>query len=185
MRYHVKAYDKRLWDRAQERALAMPVYENSHRKFKANQVGALGEVVFEAFLEHYNIPFTASYKTTEDIKVFGDTIDIKTKDRTVYPQPEYDCTVPLYNHEHQRPSRYVFVSLLRNATDTGENIERFSAAYLVGWCTLDRMEQGKIWEEDEVDPRNGTKFWTRCKNVYISDLRPMTELVLDYLARKS
>lgn len=108
MQYFVKKYNKDIWDLAQERALAMPVYGMSHRKFAANQVGALGEVVFESFLEHHQIPFTPRYRTTEDLGILGDTIDVKTKDRTVYPRADYDCTVPLYNHEHQRPTRYAF-----------------------------------------------------------------------------
>ena len=183
MAFYVKEYDAALWRRAEERALAMPIYVGSHRGKAANQVGALGEVLFEHLLEQHGIPFVQKYETTEDLEVFGDTIDVKTKDRTVRPELGYDCTVPLYNHEHQRPSRYVFASLLRARGDERESIGRFTKAYLIGWCTLERMETGKVWEADEVDPSNGTRFWTACKNLYLSDLSPMNEMLEDYKGR--
>lgn len=183
MGYYVKSYDAELWSKAQERASATPIYEKSHRGAAANQVGALGEVVFEYFLEKKRIPFSSKYQTTEDLEVYGDTIDVKTKDRTVRPEGGYDCTVPLYNHDHQRPTRFVFVSLLRARGDERATIERFTKAFVLGWCEFEKIDSGKVWEEGEVDPSNGTKFWTACKNIYVHDLHSMEEFVRDYRRR--
>lgn len=155
----------------------MPVYAGSHRKGAANEVGALGEVVFESFLAGHGIPFTPRYATTDDLELFGATADVKTKDRTVRPQPHHECSVPLYNHEHQRPSFYVFVSLLRDRKAAVPGIERFTCAYLLGWASLKQVDSGKRWEAGEVDPENGTQFWTACLNLAIRDLRPMEVLV--------
>ena len=113
----MKNYDADIWRAAAERAAATPVYAGSHRKEAANQVGALGELVFESLLTAHGIPFQARYQTTEDLEILGDTVEVKTKDRTARPQPGFGCSVPLYNHEHQRPSRYLFFSLLRDRTD--------------------------------------------------------------------
>lgn len=184
MRYYVKEYDATLWRIAEERAAAMPVYAGSHRGRAANQVGALGEVVFEHFLEKSGIPYTARYETTEDLLVCGDTLEVKTKDRTVRPKQCYDCSVPLYNHDHQRPNRYVFVSLLRQRNDTRESITRFSKAWLLGWCTLERLDQvGVQWNANETDPSNGTTFWTSCVNIAVRDLNGMDDLIADYQRR--
>ena len=185
MGYYVKEYDAALWRVAEERASAMPVYAGSHRKEAANQVGALGEVVFEYFLKRKGIPYTPRYETTEDLLVNGDTIEVKTKDRTVRPRPDYDCSVPLYNHEHQRPARYVFVSLYRDRDDRRRTIDRFTRVWLLGWCTLGQLEAiGRKWDAGETDPANGTTFWTACVNVAIGELSDMDSLVEDYRRRQ-
>lgn len=184
MGYYFKKYESALWRRAEERASAMPVYPGSHRGKAANQVGALGEVIFEDFLERQGIAFVPRYQTTEDLEVLGDTIDVKTKDRTVRIEPHYDCSVPLYNHEHQRPSRYVFVSLLRNRSDVRSTLNRFTKGFLVGWCTLERLESiGKQWNASETDPANGTTFWTACMNIAVQELNGMDDLLEDYRRR--
>lgn len=179
----MKNYDADIWRAAAERAAATPVYAGSHRKEAANQVGALGELVFESLLTAHGIPFQARYQTTEDLEILGDTVEVKTKDRTARPQPGFGCSVPLYNHEHQRPSRYVFVSLLRDRADTRETLDRFTRAYVVGWSTLAQVDAGRTWSAGEVDPDNGTRFWTACKNVLVNQLRPMEELLAEYRRR--
>lgn len=183
MIYYVKEFDRNLWDRAQERASKMPIYPGSHRGMAANQVGALGEVVFEHFLFRHEIPFIQRYATTEDLAVLGDTLEVKTKDRTVRPRGDHDCTVPLYNHDHQRPTKFVFVSLLRTRGDNRMQMDRFLKAYLLGWCSLEKMDSGREWGAGDVDESNGTKFWTACKNIYVRDLRPMGEMVEEYRRR--
>lgn len=182
--YYVKDFDPSLWRIAEERAAGMPVYTGSHRGKAANQVGALGEVLFEYLLTAHGISFVPRYETTEDLEVCGDTIDVKTKDRTVAPRRHYECSVPLYNHEHQRPAIYVFVSLLRSKFDKRTTNERFTKAFIVGWCTLGEIDaKGTLKRTNEVDRSNGTRFWTACKNLAISDLNPMADLLGEYALR--
>lgn len=76
MGYYVKDYDVGLWEKACQRAEAMPIYGNSHREFAANQVGALGEVVFENLLDHFGIPFEPAYGTTQDLLIGGESFDV-------------------------------------------------------------------------------------------------------------
>lgn len=170
-------HDSHLWRQAQDRADGMPIYGNSHREKAANQVGALGEVAVERLLAVHSIPFEQAYETTQDLIVHGQTIDVKTKDRTVRPLPGYECSVPLYNHDHQRPDIFIFVSLQRDRGDDRITIDRFRRAFVVGWCTLAAIDSARVWRAGETDPANGTKFWTDCKNIYIKDLRPMSELL--------
>lgn len=180
MNFYVIDYQEGLWRRAQDRADGMPIYGNSHRERAANQVGALGEVVVERLFEVYSIPFEQAYETTQDLVVSGQTIDVKTKDRTVRPLPGYECSVPLYNHEHQRPDIFIFVSLQRDRNDRLPTVERFKRAFVLGWCTLEELDRGRVWRAGETDPANGTTFWTDCKNIYIKDLRLMDELIGKY-----
>lgn len=163
-----------LWSLAVERAATKPIYANSHRKAAANELGCLGEVAAELWMRREKIFFTDETGcTTHDYRLAnGLTVDVKTKDRTVPPIPTYDCSVPEYNHEHQLPDYYLFVSLQRDKSyPYPTSIRRFTHAYILGGISLDQLESiGQRWGADEVDPANGTRFWTACINVRINQL---------------
>ena len=160
-------------EEAQLRAKALPIFNNSHRGFKANQVGCLGEVVFEAYMKARGQEVISELEeTTHDYQLGnGMTVDVKTKDRTVVPQADYDCSVPLYNHSHQRPDYFFFVSLLRERGNNTEDISRWREAYICGVISYSSMnEKGVEWEKGQTDPRNGTTFWTSCLNIPVGEL---------------
>jgi hypothetical protein len=160
------------WEEATKRASQLPIYEYSHREHDANVVGTLGEVVAEKWFRDNGILVDDERQvTTHDYRLAnGRTIDVKTKDRTVKPQPHYDCSVPMYNHEHQRPDYYVFVSLQRSR-NSDSSARSFKHAYLLGMSDQALLEKvGTVWEEGQVDPDNGTQFWTACINVRVADL---------------
>lgn len=164
---------------AAERAKQQPIYEYSHRKTEANIVGCIGEVVFERLLSHFGVAFEDCRGGTEhDYLVGGYTVDVKTKDRTVIPRLDYDNSVPLYNHEHQRPDFYYFVSLFRDPSTMDVGAGRFSDAYLLGGIDLATLDQdGQRWEGGQTDPSNGTTFWTACMNVKMSQLIANREIL--------
>lgn len=165
---------------AYERAKALPEYEYSHRKLQANFVGCIGELVMGEYFKLKDIHFTDDrHETTHDFLVSNFlTLDVKTKDRTVKPQRHYDNSVPLYNHEHQRPDYYYFVSLLRDKRRPVSDIYRFSHAFIMGGLEIATLEAtGKIWEANETDPDNGTTFWTSCINVSMADLLSNKEML--------
>lgn len=160
-------------EEAQQRASALPIFNNSHRGFKANQAGCLGEIVFEAYMKARKQNVVAELEeTTHDYRLEnGLTVDVKTKDRTVVPQADYDCSVPLYNHSHQKPDYFFFVSLLRERGNNSEDIGRYKGAYICGVVSYPTMnEKGVVWEKGQTDPRNGTKFWTSCLNIEVDQL---------------
>lgn len=165
-----------LLSEATSRAANLPIFENSHRAAAANLVGCIGEIAFEKLLEWAGIPFEARLdQTTEDYALRnGLTIDVKTKDRTVRPKSDYDNSVPLYNHSHQRPDFFFFVSLLRDKSAPPANASRFTHAFMVGGMSYEGMQtEGTVWRAGETDQRNGTKFWTDCLNVSMSQLLPV------------
>lgn len=156
------------------RAESLPVFEGSHRKLQANIVGSIGEIVFEQFLARNDVPFEDRRESTRHDYLVGRqrlTLDLKTKDRTVKPRIDYDNSVPLYNHEHQRPRYYFFVSLLRAPDSDEKDIERFTTAFLLGGIDIETLDrEGTRWEAGQTDPSNGTTFWTACINVSMRQL---------------
>lgn len=162
------------------RASQIPIYENSHREEAANQVGCLGEVLAEYWFRINSVSYADERdKTTHDYRFAnGKTIDVKTKDRTVEPQPRYDCSIPLYNHQHQRPDYYLFISLVRDKEGKTNDIRRFNKGYILGGANIGYLDRyGKHWKKDQVDPANGTKFWTDCINIKIKDLASLQKCI--------
>lgn len=149
-----------------------PVYARSHRGAPANVVGALGEVLAIEFLTGGGLPLEHDDVTTHDLRFpSGETLEIKTKDRTVAPLPHYECSVPLYNHDHQQPDYYFFISLQR-PRDTVTGINAFHTAYLCGAASRRQVARARTRHTGETDPTNGTRFWTACQNLPIHDLVP-------------
>ena len=168
------------WTNAQTRVNSTKVYAGSHRGSQANQVGFLGEVVAEEWFRDNRIRFEDCRESTKlDYRVGkGFTVDVKTKDRTVPPRINFDNSVPLYNHSHQRPQFYLFISLLRDKKFEKNNIQRYRKAYIVGGIEIEKLDrEGKKWNAGDIDPDNGTKFWTACINVSMLQLIPFHELV--------
>jgi len=148
------------------------VYDRSMRGKEANLVGAYGEIVVYNYLQSIGLNPEFAHKTTHDIELEGCTIDVKTKERTVAPRSYYDCTVPAYNHSHQRPDLFVFVSLLAKQK-TGNR--RFEKAWILGLISYnDLTNKAKHWHKGEIDPSNGWKATINCYNVQISDLESLT-----------
>lgn len=133
-------------ERAKEIAPSTP-YARSVMGVYGNLIGALGEVVVFDYLRELGLNPRFEHKTTHDISFGGKTIDVKTKARTIEPKPHYDCTVPDYNHDHQRPDYFVFVSLM--------NDDNFSAAWILGCATYDFIcQSATLWKRGQVDDRN-------------------------------
>ncbi len=162
------------------RAQSLPIFEGSHRKLEANVVGCIGEVVFERFLEKHGVTYVDHRESTSrDYEVNGQlSLEVKTKDRTVRPRIDYDNSVPAYNHEHQRPDYYYFVSLLRDSAGLGSDVRRFTHAFILGGIDLETLDrEGARWETGQVDPSNGTRFWTACINVSMEKLISNKEMI--------
>jgi len=147
------------------------VYNRSMRGKEANLVGAYGEVIVFDHLRSIGLEPKFVHKTTHDIEVAGYTLDVKTKERTVEPKPYYDCTVPAYNHSHQRPNYFVFVSLL---SDKSKSKDRFSKGWILGKINYDRLEKSCTkWSAGDIDPDNGWQVTIDCYNISASNLTPV------------
>jgi len=162
---------------AQVRADKLPVYQNSHRGKAANQIGCLGEVISEHWFSMRDVTFAPIHITKHDYKIDNRlSLEVKTKDRTVLPKIDFDCSLPLYNHDHQQADLYLFISLIRDRDDNSNRIERFTDAFILGSIFLSEIDAiGIPFLEGEKDWRNGTKFWTSCLNVEMGQLISVEE----------
>jgi len=159
-------------EKAQKLLTQRPIYRGSHRGAAANEVGCLGEAVALRVFDENNIRLTEVFATTHDFLLpNGQSIEVKTKDRTVPPEPHFDCSIPDYVADHQTANFYVFISLERHKTQM-DGMERFHTAHLVGIASPRLIaKHGRLMKAGTTDI-NGTKFWTSCRNIAIRDLVP-------------
>jgi hypothetical protein len=153
-------------------------YKHSMRGAEANLVGALGEIITFDWLQSTLRPAMMWHTPKYDIVIdYEDpyTIDVKTKERSVVPLPEYDATVPAYNHDYQRPDVFIFTSIRRDKEIEG--IDRFIEGHIIGWCTYDYLtEHAVFWDTTMVNPTNGWKPTIDCWNIRHSLLKEMSDL---------
>ena len=138
----------------------MPLLNNSIRKGKGAIVAYLGEAVVKRVLNG-EIEDTYDYDVT-----YGNSIkvDVKTKERTVPPRENYNCTVADFNTK-QKCDEYAFVSVLND----------HSAAWYLGKISKeDFYKEAKFYEEGELDPDSPPSkdfyFKADCYNIPISKL---------------
>lgn len=169
-----------VYQQAEYRANNLPIHKKSHRKDEANGIGCLGEIIAEYWMKRHSISYTPEFENTKyDYKLSNNlTIDVKAKDRRYKPRIDFDNSAPLYNHAHQRPDYFLFISLERNRDNYSKDLRRFHTAYVVGSIGYDEMDRiGIPFLEGEKDWRNGTPFWTDCLNVEMWQLISIKETV--------
>jgi len=162
----------------------MPVWRLSYRGEDANPVGVLGEIVVENWLHSEGVPFIDERgETTHDYRLPNDdTFDVKTKDRTVPPQAGYVATAPHYNHSHQRPSFFIFVSLLRPKGSSQDDIRNFTHAFIVGACTFNHFEAHSVFKaKGEIDGSNKLPIKFDCHNIYLNKLALPEVFISEYV----
>lgn len=171
--YRIISLSEEFLKEAEARADELPVYRGSHRGRNANIVGSIGELAFERFLKDNDLSFTDfTDKTRLDYMINGLSVDVKTKDRSVLPKRHYDNSVPAYNHEHQRPDYFYFVSLHR----TG--VAQFKSACMMGGIDIETLDRiGTKWAKGDVDPSNNMKFWTDTINIRNEQLYSNAEML--------
>ncbi len=158
---------------------ANPLGENYNQKTirKDNigrHVGFIGELMTLKYLHNNGIiydwqnfdPKKPNYNF--DININGIKVDIKTKDRTVDPKLNYDCSIAGYSKQHC--DYYVFISLTRADTS-------YHTAHILGYMPHDEYyEKSKAWKKGDIDPSNGWKVSIDCFNLPIQNLYPISDL---------
>ena len=160
-----------LLEEADLRAKFQGELKDSMRGMQANQVGALGELVGMRYLSGRGIKYEEVFCTEYDLRLTDSntTLEFKTKERTVAPLDSYECTVPVYNHDHQRPDYYFFVSL--QSSGKSDDIRRFTAAHILGMISFANFEKkAQRWNPSDTDLSNNWKPSIECLNVKITDL---------------
>lgn len=171
--------DQNIFDEANFRLANMSVYKKSHRQNGANQTGVIGEIVTERWLSAMGVFYTPDKTTQYDLKLLnGEKIDVKTKERQAKPRSQFDCSVALYNHEHQMPDYYFFVSLLRDPRKPATDIYRFTHAYLLGAVNQPQLKRfGRHVPAETLDEENGMTNWTAMYNIPIDLITPCDQVI--------
>jgi hypothetical protein len=170
-----------LLEEADFRARQAPTNEMTIRGLQGNQVGSLGELIGMEHLKRCGISYEEVFIKEYDVKFEhlekSHTLEFKTKERTVVPQPHYGCSVFYYHHDFQKPDYYMFISLV-STNNKSDDIHRFVRGFILG--SIDRKtfeKKSLLWTPDNTDFSNN---WTPKKSTYnvsVSDLQP--PLVLD------
>jgi hypothetical protein len=142
-------------ERAQTKAEQLGALKNSILEGKGNLSGYLGE---EAALSTYpNAKHVDSYDC--DITISGNTFDVKTKKRTVPPQPSYECSVAAANTK-QDTDFYLFVSLWN-----------YAKAYIIGFMPkVEYFSRARFLRKGEIDGSNRFKVRDDCFNIFFYEL---------------
>lgn len=174
---------------ADRRAREMPdMFETVKQgnRLGAKQTGCLGEVIGEEYLKNLGTSYTPVFSTEFDVMVHlpeGDKkTEFKTKERTVRPLPEYECSVYDYVKDFQNVDYYMFISLFSTDSDSSD-INRFTRGFIVGSITKqDFDKKAKFWKKGDIDPTNGWSVRRDTWSVFILDLTapPFLEKARNY-----
>ncbi len=142
------------------RAKTLPLLNNSIRNGKGAVVAYIGEEVVKRVLGG-EIEDTYDYDVVYDN---GTKVDVKTKERTVEPRENYNCTVADFNTK-QECDEYAFVSVLSD----------HSVAWYLGKISKEVFyKEAKFYKEGELDPDSPPStdfhFKADCYNIPISKL---------------
>jgi hypothetical protein len=143
-------------DLARTKAAELGKLHNSILKGKGNIAGFLGEQIALHCLG-------GTWANTYDWDIIlpdGKRIDVKTKQTSVKPLPEYECSVTKYNTK-QKCDAYAFVRLKND--------------FMVGWYLgcMDKekyLEKAAFKKKGDIDPSNTYKFKADCYNLAIKEL---------------
>ena len=167
---------------AKKRIEDIPILKDSIRGKEANLIGSIGEVMFEKFILLEGLMLEKETgeqeKYNHDYLVEGKfTVDVKTKDRSVVPKSNYDCTVAQKTLDHQKPDYFYFVSLLKKK-DVLVAEAKFTEAFMLGATDLPTLvREGEVWNEGDVDARNGKRIRVDCQSIEICNLIGNNEFI--------
>jgi hypothetical protein len=142
-----------------ESSKKLGILNNSIRSGNGNLAGFLGE---ECVLN----AISGSLKSNTydyDILIGDKRFEVKTKDRTVAPRPEYECSIPNYNTK-QLADYYIFVSLLRKNND-------YLKGYVLGYMSKDEyFKKATLLKKGDIDKSNNFTVKADCWNLKINEL---------------
>lgn len=145
----------RLLENAREWAADLGALRGSIEAGDGNVAGRFGELVFT---ELFGGEICDAYDY--DIRYNGLTIDVKTKRRTVPPQPEYEASIADWNPD-QSCDLYYFASVLGKKA-----AHPFESIWLCGYCPPDEYKaQSTFHEAGEYEPDNDFVFSADCYNL--------------------
>lgn len=143
-------------DTARTKSAEMGSLNNSILRGKGNIAGFIGEQIALHCLG-------GEWQNTYEYDILmsdGKKIDVKTKQTSVTPLPEYDCSIAKYNTK-QKCDSYAFVRVKKDLT----------VGWYLGMITKDSyFKKARFLKKGTVDPSNNYKVQADCYNIKIKDL---------------
>jgi hypothetical protein len=142
---------------ARDKAVAMGRLHNSIISGAGNIAGFIGEAIAQQVMG-------GELKNTYDYDLVlpdGVTVDVKTKQTSVEPLSEYDCSIAAFNTK-QDCQYYCFVRVKND----------FSVGWYLGVYNKQQYMQDAVFmEKGTIDPSNGYVVKSDCYNLKISKLK--------------
>ena len=150
---------------AQEKSIDQGVLRLSFEKGTKNFIGYIGEEIVKSYLQ------CDSCNTYEyDMVYNGKRIEVKSKQRSVPPQPHYECSIVSYSVKNQHPDYYVFTSI--------SQLSGIWKGWILGYCSQSYyMNMAVFLKKGQLDPSNGYTVRNDCYNVPISELYDINLLI--------
>ena len=143
-------------DKARNKSAEMGVLRNSIIKGSGNIAGFVGEQIALQCLG-------GEWQNTYEYDILmpnGIRIDVKTKQTSVTPLPEYDCSIAKFNTK-QKCNSYAFVRVKKDLT----------VGWYLGKISKDKfIKRARFLEKGIVDPSNNYKVQADCYNIKIKEL---------------
>ena len=155
-----------MMQRAQHKAAQLGQLKNSIRSGKGNLVGFLGEeIVLAAKADAVSCNEKSGKVAYNHDIIFEDsgiTVEVKSKDRTVFPSPNYEASVADFN-TRQETDCYVFTSIYRPDKN---NPLLYTKGHILGFISKsDYYSKCKFWKKGDIDPSNGWVVSADCYNL--------------------
>jgi len=142
---------------ARDKAVAMGKLHNSIIGGAGNIAGFIGEAIAQQVMGG-ELTNTYDYDL---VLPNGVTVDVKTKQTSVKPLPEYDCSIAALNTK-QDCQYYCFVRVKND----------FSVGWYLGVYNKQQYMQDAVFmEKGTIDPSNGYVVKSNCYNLKISKLK--------------
>ena len=109
--------------------------------------GALGEVIcYDNLKAHHTISIENTYDY--DLIVDNLTVDVKSKNTTVYPKPHYFCSISSFN-PNQKCDYYFFTRIMKD----------FSKGFLLGYIKKEEFFKSAVfYKKCDKDPTSNIGF---------------------------
>jgi hypothetical protein len=145
-----------------EKDKEMGTLRNSITGGEKNYFGFLGEEIVASYLDAQT-----SNTYDWDVRHKDKYLEVKTKDTTAYPKGSYEVSVAGYNTK-QKCDYYVFVRIL---TD-------LSSGWILGYMPKkEYYEKARKMTKGQIDGTNNFEVKADCWNMFISDLKPIKDLL--------
>ncbi len=142
---------------------------NSITQGQGNVAGRLGELALAKYL---NV-LAPEDKYSHDISHKGETIEVKTKRRTVRPESWHDVSVA-ETSKHQKPNKYAFISLQFEGYEMHRNKRRYLRLQKIWYCGdslyEDFWSRALKWEKGKVDASNNFTTHANMYNLRVDQL---------------